>query len=167
MLSHILTPAIPIQLEIPDTLPPITVDQQQLETALFNVIDNAREAMPNSGRIKISAFTQTVRADTPPGLGDDVPPGPYVALRVQDTSTGMTNTVTNQIFQPFFTTKPVGKGSGLGLSVVFGFARQSNGAVQVTSAPGGGTTVALLFPIGEQRPGPQPAIQAWSTDCVT
>jgi two-component system cell cycle sensor histidine kinase/response regulator CckA len=120
-------------------------DPGQVENALLNLAINARDAMPGGGKLTIE--TANTRVDdenaTTPG---DIVPGQYVILIVSDTGTGMPPHVLEQVFEPFFTTKEVGKGSGLGLSMVFGFAKQSNGHVAIYSEEGCGTTIKLYLP---------------------
>jgi signal transduction histidine kinase/CheY-like chemotaxis protein len=118
------------------------LDPAQLQAALLNLVINARDAMPKGGRVVIAAGNETVRAGEVP----DLPPGDYVRISVEDSGRGMTPAVLARAFEPFFTTKGVGKGSGLGLSMVYGFAKQSGGSLRVRSAPGAGTTVELFLP---------------------
>jgi PAS domain S-box-containing protein len=123
---------------------PIEVDRAQFEASILNLTTNARDAMPDGGRFSITTSNRTLAEDA---AGDGAPPpGDYVAIDVTDTGTGMPADVLERIFEPFFTTKAVGLGTGLGLSMVFGFAAQSGGCVRVRSAPGAGTTFTLLFP---------------------
>jgi len=118
------------------------LDPAQLQTALLNLVINARDAMPKGGLVAIAAGNETLRA----GEVADLPPGDYVRISVADTGRGMTAAVQARAFEPFFTTKGVGKGSGLGLSMVYGFAKQSGGSLRVRSAVGSGTTVELYLP---------------------
>jgi len=120
---------------------PIRVDPGQLEDALLNLAINARDAMPEGGTLTLSARDVQVAGD-PPGLA----PGDYVEVAVADTGTGMSEDVARHAFEPFFTTKQSGKGTGLGLAMVYGFAQQSGGTAVLRSADGEGTTVALYFP---------------------
>jgi PAS domain S-box-containing protein len=120
------------------------VDQGQLENALLNLCINARDAMPNGGRITIETANRWMdRAATE---SHDLPPGQYISLCVSDTGVGMTPDVVARAFDPFFTTKPLGQGTGLGLSMIYGFARQSGGHVRIYSEPGHGTAVRLYLP---------------------
>ena len=125
------------------------VDPAALEAAILNVALNARDAMPSGGTLTIrtskTAITQAPRTD------DDLPIGQYGLLAIQDTGTGMPADVAQRVFEPFFTTK-AGGGSGLGLSMVYGFAKQSGGAVTITSETGRGTTVTLYLPLTKSRP---------------
>jgi len=121
-----------------------TIDPAQFESAVLNLVINARDAMPRGGRLALRMTNVTLDAAASAEL--DVPPGAYVCLDVADTGTGMTPEVLARMFEPFFTTKEVGKGSGLGLAQVHGFVRQSGGAVRVRSTLDQGTVVSLLFP---------------------
>jgi PAS domain S-box-containing protein len=120
-------------------------DPNQLESALLNLANNARDAMPEGGSIDIETGNATV---TPGQAGryGDLQPGEYVLVSVRDSGAGMPPDVLERAFDPFFTTKPMGQGTGLGLSMVYGFARQSGGAVRIESAPGQGAEVRLLLP---------------------
>jgi PAS domain S-box-containing protein len=118
-------------------------DASQLESALLNLAINARDAMPKGGTLTIS--TSRIELDAPIGL-PDLAAGSYVVVRVGDTGVGMTPEVLARVFDPFYTTKPIGQGTGLGLSMVYGFARQTGGHVRIESAPGEGTEVSLYLP---------------------
>jgi len=123
---------------------PVQVDRQQLENVLLNLAINARDAMPTGGTMTIAATRQTITGDEAAGLG--LSPGNYVLVSVSDTGAGMSPEVLRRAVEPFYTTKPMGKGSGLGLSTALGFARQSGGDLSISSAPGEGTTVRLFLP---------------------
>jgi PAS domain S-box-containing protein len=119
-------------------------DPNQLESALLNLAINARDAMPDGGKLTIAtanARIEGIDADTPALL-----PGDYIRIDVTDTGTGMSPEVAARAFDPFFTTKPIGQGTGLGLSMIYGFARQSNGHVLIDSKQGQGTSVILYLP---------------------
>jgi CheY-like chemotaxis protein len=129
---------VKLSLDVDQTTWPVTVDAAELETALVNLVINARDAMPDGGTITIGA--RNARLSGEPDTGD------YVAISVADTGTGIAPDVLDKIFDPFFTTKPVGKGTGLGLSQVHGFTHQAGGTVMVDSELGKGTTVTILLP---------------------
>ena len=120
------------------------VDPNQLENALLNLCINARDAMPEGGRITIEAANTVLDATEAGEI--DLPPGQYVSLCVTDTGTGMTAETIERAFDPFFTTKPLGEGTGLGLSMIYGFVRQSGGQVRICSELGQGTTMCLYLP---------------------
>ena len=143
LLRRTLGPAVELTLSLHDGIWSILCDPHQLETALLNVAINARDAMPEGGTLRIATEDRMV-ADSE--AAEDAPPGPYVAIAVTDSGTGMTPAVMERMFDPFFTTKPTGQGTGLGLSQLYGFVRQSGGFVRVQSAPGQGTTITLHLP---------------------
>ncbi len=124
---------------------PAMVDASQLENAILNLCINARDAMPGGGSLSIEISNTHLDASYA-GWSEDVTPGPYLMVVVSDTGIGMTRDVLQRAFEPFFTTKDVGKGSGLGLSMVYGFARQSRGHAMIYSEPGQGTSVKLFLP---------------------
>ena len=122
-----------------------SVDPGQLASALLNLVLNARDAMPEGGRLTVEvrkASLDKAYAEQ----NNDARPGDYVMVTVTDTGSGMTPEVAARAFEPFFTTKEVGKGTGLGLSMVYGFAQQSGGSMKINSKPGHGTAVTLFFP---------------------
>jgi CheY-like chemotaxis protein len=112
---------------------------------LLNLALNARDAMPDGGSLDI--HTSTVKITAPPQTDDDLQPGLYLHIALEDTGAGMPPEVVARVFEPFFTTKAGGRGTGLGLSMVYGFARQSGGTVKIASQPGRGTTVSLYLPL--------------------
>ena len=120
------------------------VDPNQLENAVLNLCINARDAMPNGGRLTIEPANRWL--DERAAAERDLPPGQYVSLCVTDNGTGMAPGVAARAFDPFFTTKPIGQGTGLGLSMIYGFARQSGGQARIYSEPGQGTTICLYLP---------------------
>jgi PAS domain S-box-containing protein len=121
------------------------VDKAQLQSALLNLSINARDAMPGGGRLTIEISGVEIDTDYA-GMYPAIRPGRYVLISVADTGTGMTSDVLERAFEPFFTTKPTGSGTGLGLSMVYGFAKQSSGHLQLYSEPSQGTTVRLFLP---------------------
>jgi PAS domain S-box-containing protein len=131
-------------IELQPQLPLVEVDEVQFESALLNLIINARDAMPHGGCIRV-----VTRADNPAPCAGEPPAGPMVSISVSDEGIGMVPEVAGKAFEPFFTTKEIGKGSGLGLSQVYGFVTQSGGKVDIDSVPGVGTTVSLWLPIYE------------------
>nr|WP_218892738.1 hybrid sensor histidine kinase/response regulator [Duganella sp. 1224] len=137
-------PAIAVDTMAADGLWTTFVDIGQLENALLNLCINARDAMPGGGRLTIATANQTL--DDARARERGVAAGDYVALSVGDSGVGMTAEVLARAFDPFFTTKPAGQGTGLGLSMVYGFAGQSGGTAWITSQPGQGATVCLLLP---------------------
>jgi CheY-like chemotaxis protein len=124
---------------------PVMADPTQLEAVLTNLVNNARDAMPKGGRLDIT--TKTAELDTHYAvLHPEVSPGTYVLIEISDTGTGIAAEIIGRIFEPFFTTKEPDQGTGLGLSMVFGFVKQSGGHVAVYSEPGHGTTFRVYLP---------------------
>jgi PAS domain S-box-containing protein len=123
---------------------PILVDPNQLENAILNLCINARDAMPDGGKLTIEGANKWL--DERAVRQQDLPVGQYVSICVSDTGTGMTPEVIAKAFDPFYTTKPMGEGTGLGLSMIYGFARQSGGQVRLYSEVGQGTTMCIYLP---------------------
>jgi signal transduction histidine kinase/CheY-like chemotaxis protein len=135
-----------IETKLEEALWPAVVDPAQIEHVILNLAINARDAMSDGGKLTITTGNASLG---PIDDTDDLPPGDYVVLAVSDTGTGMSDEVIRNAFEPFFTTKAPGKGSGLGLSQVYGVASQAGGAVRIKSAIGKGTTVSVFFPTAE------------------
>ena len=138
LIERSIGPSVQVTIEISNDLPPVEVDPNQLELALLNLCVNARDAMSDGGKLTISA------ASVDSGEGDHIE---CVALRVTDTGQGMDEDTLARATEPFFTTKGVGQGTGLGLSMVFGLAAQSGGKLRLTSTLGEGTTAELVLPV--------------------
>jgi len=158
LLRRSLRETIDLRLEPGSTDSVAFVDAHQFENAIINLAVNARDAMPRGGILEITA-AEIALDGTRSGELDGLPAGTYVRVRVRDNGTGMSAEVLAKAFEPFFTTKDVGEGSGLGLSMVYGFAKQSSGHVTIMSRPGEGTAVNLYVPKsheaakpGEDRP---------------
>jgi PAS domain S-box-containing protein len=144
LIRRTVGPSVHIEVVGAAGLWPALVDPPQLENALLNLCINARDAMPDGGRITIETANKWL--DDRAAKERDLPPGQYLSLCVTDTGTGMTPDVITRAFDPFFTTKPTGQGTGLGLSMIYGFARQSGGQVRIYSEVGQGTTMCIYLP---------------------
>jgi signal transduction histidine kinase len=151
LLARTVGSGVVIHTDLAADLWPVDADATQLELAVINLVLNARDAMPNGGELVIRTFKETSPLEAAPQL----PPnnGEFVGLEISDTGIGMPPEVAARAFEPFFTTKEAGRGTGLGLSMVYGFARQSSGSVSIRSQVGIGTTVRLLLP--RSRPAPE------------
>ena len=145
LLGSMLTETISLKISVPDNLWHSLIDPAQLENALLNLTLNARDAMPKGGVLSIEAANIELAPDGLPA-DSEVMPGSFVRITVTDTGTGMPLEVLERAFEPFFTTKQTGKGSGLGLGMVYGFVKQSGGHIEITSAPGCGTSIDMLLP---------------------
>ena len=150
LLERSMGEDIDLKIDLPEDLWPIEVDRSQFENAILNFAVNARDAMPNGGRLRIAAENVDAMAES---LLVELkePAERYVCITVSDNGAGMAAEVLDHIYEPFFTTKEPGKGTGLGLSTVYGFARQSNGAVRAESREGRGTTMYLYLPRAKSR----------------
>ena len=144
LLRRTLGPEIAMQVVAAETMWLTKVDPLQLENALLNLAINARDAMPDGGRMTIETANQSLDGKT--AKDRELPPGQYVSLSVADTGSGMAPDVIERAFDPFYTTKPLGQGTGLGLSMIHGFVRQSGGQVRIQSELGSGTTMTLYLP---------------------
>jgi signal transduction histidine kinase/CheY-like chemotaxis protein len=145
LLDRSLRGDVHVELQLEEPLWPVEVDPGELELVVLNLAVNARDAMPNGGTIRICA------ANAPDYRGDEIA-GDFVRLSIVDEGVGMSDEVKSHVFEPFYTTKEVGRGSGLGLAQVHGFATQSGGVVEVDSQIGRGTTVTLLLPRSARPP---------------
>jgi PAS domain S-box-containing protein len=152
LLRRSLGEHIAPRLELGEGLPEVLVDPAQLESAILNLAINARDAMPGGGTLTVRTAAVEVTPDDVAG-DREAAAGPHAEIAVGDTGEGMAPEVLEKATQPFFTTKEVGKGSGLGLSMVYGFVRQSGGHMRIESAPGRGTRVRLLLPAAPARAG--------------
>jgi PAS domain S-box-containing protein len=152
LLQHTLGAAIEVRVQTPPSLPHVMADRSQLETVLINLATNARDAMPKGGTLTLVATLDVANGEAgPPGDWHFAPTvlraGSYVRLALTDTGVGMPPDVLSRVTEPFFTTKPEGKGTGLGLAMASGFAEQSGGSLAVKSILGRGTTVAVWLPV--------------------
>ena len=149
----LLRPALGAEIEIEIVLAPdawhCLIDPSQLTSALLNLSINARDAMPRGGKITLET-ANAVLDEAYAKENSDVTPGPYVMIAVSDTGTGIPAEIRDRVFDPFFTTKEVGQGTGLGLSMVFGFIKQSGGHIKIYSEVGHGTTIKMYLPRAQQ-----------------
>jgi signal transduction histidine kinase/CheY-like chemotaxis protein len=158
LIRRALGETIELVIDCTAGLPRCRVDPAQFEAAVMNLVMNARDAMPRGGRLMLS--TRSISAGDDIALDEPLAPGEYLELAVADNGEGMSAAVAARAFEPFYTTKEVGKGSGLGLSTVYGFARQSGGGATLASTPGEGTKVVLYLPASSsprERPAEDPA----------
>ncbi len=150
LLSRLLGAKIELAITYSRDVGCIKVDQVQFEQVIINLIVNARDSMPNGGELKINVenfYNEKQRFFR----GDEMPAGAYVAISISDTGSGIPEDIINRIFDPFFSTKEKGHGTGLGLSTVYGIVKQTGGCINVNSSVGEGTTFTLYFPICECR----------------
>jgi PAS domain S-box-containing protein len=165
LLRRSLGATIAIETQLAPGLPMVSVDPGQVENALLNLAVNARDAMPKGGKLLIStALVRLGPAEV--ASHPEQAPGTYVTLAVTDTGSGMTPEVRQRAFEPFFTTKGPGAGSGLGLSMVYGFVKQSGGHVQLYSEPGLGTTVRLYLPVRDEALAAPASVPAAASDAA-
>jgi two-component system, cell cycle sensor histidine kinase and response regulator CckA len=159
-MSRLLPTAVRLTLHVAADLPVIEIDATRLESALINLILNSRDAMPGGGAITLSAHTIATDPSAP-----DAPA--HVVVAVADTGQGIDPAILPRVFEPYFTTKPVGKGSGLGLSMAKGFAEQSGGNLTIRSVPGNGTVVEMILPVRPAAAAVQSAAVRWSATMAT
>ena len=156
ILAHTLGAGIKVRVETDGSLPPLLADKGQLETVLVNLSTNARDAMDGQGTLGLAAALEVVDGDAP-GHPGGLQPGRYIRLSVSDTGVGMPPDVLARATEPFFTTKSVDKGTGLGLAMSRGFSEQSGGGLRIESEVGRGTVVSLCFPVSDAAVPPLPA----------
>ena len=161
MILRLIEEDIELQTICGKDVTPICFDPGQVEQIIVNLAVNARDAMPNGGRLTIE--TSNVRIDDEYAATHlDARPGAYVLLTVSDTGSGMNEDVREHLFEPFFTTKEQGKGTGLGLAMVYGAVQQNGGRIDVCSEVNRGTTFKIYLPAAEgvpQQPAPRPAVE--------
>ncbi len=151
LLRRALGETIELRMIVSGSPGPALVDASQLQNALLNLALNARDAMPRGGRLTVEISAAKLDSDYA-SMYPEVRTGSYVLISITDTGVGMSSEVRKRAFEPFFTTKGVGAGTGLGLSMVYGFTKQSGGHVQLYSEVGQGTSVRLFLPVAEAAP---------------
>jgi signal transduction histidine kinase len=145
LLQRSINESIHLDMQLSDDLWVAEADPNQLESALLNLVLNARDAMPEGGTLVVNTSNQKIDSGFVAAQGNLLP-GDYVVLRVTDTGCGMPESTISRAFDPFFTTKPIGQGTGLGLSMIYGFSKQSHGHVTIDSEVGQGTSVSVYLP---------------------
>lgn len=143
LLRQTVGGTVQIETQLPERVPSVLVDPNQLELAILNLAVNARDAMPDGGTLTVALRSETLSADGSLGLD----PGPHVCVSITDTGVGMDAETLARATEPFFTTKGIGKGTGLGVSMVHGLALQSGGTFRLLSTPGKGTTAEIWLPV--------------------
>ena len=151
LITRSLAEEIEIEFHMATEIRPCLIDAGQLEQAMLNLSINARDAMPKGGRLKIETAVVSFASDDE--RPEEMPPGDYVMIEVSDNGEGIPRQDLERIFEPFFTTKDVGEGTGLGLSMVFGFIKQSEGFITVSSTEGSGTLFRIYLPAMESEAG--------------
>lgn len=136
---------IRLSIDVANDLPTVLIDRAAMQQALMNLVVNARDAMATGGDLALVARAFDLDDDAN-SRHPELQPGPHVVVEVRDTGCGMDDYTLERLFEPFFTTKPTGKGTGLGMPMVLGFVQQSHGAIEVDSAPNGGTTIRVILP---------------------
>ncbi|HEU4524482.1 MAG TPA: ATP-binding protein [Gemmatimonadales bacterium] len=160
LLRRTVGSPVRLELDLAPDLSHATVDQGQISQALLNLVLNARDAMPDGGVLRVATEEVELRPGNDVDGGSEAVPGPYVLLRVSDSGIGIDPAVVGRIFEPFFTTKAFGQGTGLGLAMVYGMVRQSDGYITVTSNQGHGTTFTIYLPRHASSAVTEPAAQA-------
>jgi two-component system NtrC family sensor kinase len=159
LLDRAASEAVQISLDLGADVQPVCVDPGQFEAAILNLVGNARDAMPDGGWVTITTRNAGLDLDARPGA----PAEPAVRVAVSDTGTGMDRETVAKAFEPFFTTKGIGRGTGLGLSQVYGFARQAGGTARINSSPGAGTSIEIVLPVSTQPAPAEPEVRRTST----
>jgi hypothetical protein len=154
LLRRLIGEDVRVEILPAGNLPPVLCDAHQIEQILMNLTVNARDAMPEGGTLTIETSVVVIDEEYA-RLHPDARPGRFVMLAVSDTGCGMPPDVQAHVFEPFFTTKGRGRGSGLGLSTVYGIVRQNRGFINVYSEPGIGSTFKVYLPITDERPAPE------------
>jgi len=150
MVRRVIGEHIELAMETGTALRPVLADPGQIEQVIMNLCVNARDAMPNGGRISI-ALANVALDESFAGENPWARAGDFVRMTVADTGTGMDEHVRAHIFEPFFTTKRVGEGSGLGLATVYGIVKQHDGLIDVESEPGAGTAFHIFLPVADEK----------------
>jgi PAS domain S-box-containing protein len=145
LVPRLIGEDVAVVIALDPELAPVRADPRQLEQVILNLVVNARDAMPDGGRLTLETASDLV-TESDPRASPDLPPGRYAVLTVSDTGTGMDPAIVPNIFDPFFTTKEPGRGTGLGLATVYGIVKQGGGHVEVETAPGAGASFRLYFP---------------------
>jgi two-component system, cell cycle sensor histidine kinase and response regulator CckA len=148
LLSRVIDAGVNLDTQLAPDVPTVHVDPGQLEQVMMNLAINAADAMPEGGDLIIET-SRAVLSGGAPMPDPDLAPGVYAVIRVRDTGVGMDAATVAQIFEPFFTTKEAGRGTGLGLSTVYGIVKQSGGGIAVDSTPGVGTVFTVYLPAAE------------------
>lgn len=158
MLPRTLGPEIKMHYDIQDGLPNVLVDRSGLENVVLNLAINSSHAMPDGGQFVISSELVELTSENAIIVNESMAPGNYVQLSITDTGAGMNEKTLSRAFEPFFSTKERTKGTGLGLAMVYGFAKQSGGSVKIFSEVGQGTTINIFLPAAEEAAGEEPMI---------
>ena len=171
MLERLLPEDVTLRRELGEDLPLVKVDVSQIEQAIVNLVLNARDAMPNGGRVDLTVEARELEAPLVDATGSEIGPGRYLVCRVRDSGVGIAPELVPQLFEPFFTTKPADRGTGLGLSTVYGIVRDCEGGVFVESEVGQGTQVALWLPetvddVDDVRVTPSPPLEITGSERV-
>ena len=146
MARRLIGTGVQLQLELAPTVAQVLADPAQIEQVLLNLIVNARDAMPSGGTITVQTTNVRLEASSPQMSQAGLSPGHFVLLAVSDNGIGMDQATQARIFEPFFTTKETGRGTGLGLSTVYGIIRQTGGAISVVSERGRGASLRVYLP---------------------